>query len=99
MGHRPLGLCSINFKEHSMKKKKKINRQKQKRKIQNKRKQNKILAAIGGDMRNLAVAVLGAGALSAVISKEPTNINLMMFLACGAAIWLCGILLTVITQE
>ncbi len=77
-----------------MRKKKKLNR-----KIQSKRKQKKVLAAIGSDMRNLAVAFLGAGALSAVISKEPTGIALTMFMLCGAALWVCGILLTSITQE
>lgn len=82
-----------------MKKKKKTIRQKESRKIQKKRKLNKILAAIGGDMRLLAVTFLGAGALSAAISKEPTGITLMVIMACSAVLWLCGILLTAITQE
>lgn len=87
-----------------MRKKKKQNRKiqskrKQNRKIQSKRKQKKVLAAIGSDMRLLAVTVLGAGALNAALSEEPTGIALTMFMLCGTALWVCGILLTSITQE
>lgn len=77
-----------------MKKKKKQNI-----KIHKKRKPNRILAAIGGDMRNLAVAFLGAGALTAVISNEPASNALVLFMATSLTLWVCGILLTAITQE
>lgn len=69
-----------------------------KRRGMRKDRKKSVLAAVSIDMRNLSVAIIAAGALAAAMGTK-LLIPFSLFLASGAILWLCGILLTAITQK
>lgn len=61
---------------------------------------DKVLAAIGNDMRNFAIICFGAGIFETVLRNEQSAIgNLLILMGFSFVIWVCGIVLTTITQK